>query len=249
MTWKDILKVDNIEFKPDEFYSAYYDPSSGEITLNLSQIPGETEEEIVADLTQIITHEASHKAVDSILDEKVSDYMDELGPLIIKYLEGGRETDLQNILNTLTQALALIGLDEAYAYSTGAFSKKKPQINVAESVANTIMQSMETTFENLVKSIEMMLSLRPDLRRHAKGSEESLNKLYRILYNHVFSSALYMEQPVTEFVSRLNEMNNQDKYEFTSRTAKKVMNVGLPTQLRDVLLEEIKSSRKENMRR
>ena len=94
-----------------------------------------------------------------------------------------------------------------------------------------------------------MLSLRPDLRRHAKGSEESLNKLYRILYNHVFSSALYMEQPVTEFVSRLNEMNNQDKYEFTSRTAKKVMNVGLPTQLRDVLLEEIKSSRKENMRR
>jgi len=249
MHWKNILKVDNIEFKPDEFYSAYYDPNTKEITLNLSQIPGKTEEEIIADLTQIITHEASHKAVDSILDEKVSDYMDKLGPLIIKYLQGGKETDLENLLDTLTQALALIGLDEAYAYSTGAFSKKKPQINVAESVANTIMQGMEGIFEDLVRAVEMMLNDRPDLRRYAQASEESLNKLYRILYNQIFSSAMYMEQPVTEFVSRLNEMNNQDKYEFTSRTAKKVMNVGLPAQIRDVLLEEIKLSRKENMRR
>jgi len=248
MNWKDILKVDNVIFDPKENASAFYDPSTKEITLNLAKFPykGDSEEKIIADLDLIVTHEAAHKAVDSVLEERMESFVNELGQHIVDVLNR-KEGSQTKMIDTGMRMMEMIAVDEAYAYSTGATTQRKPKIAIMESTADSFLGAMNDILGQIAEQIK---SHRQEYGEEiTKNSLKILTAIARDFQDKTLAGSAIIEQSVSEFVSRMNNMSDEEKYEYTTRTAQKIKRVPLSEAIRTKVLDYLDNSSKLNVRR
>ncbi len=108
MSWKEILKVDNVVFEPDNPNTAWYDPQKDEITLNLSSVgsEGEDDEFVIMNLEQIAVHENAHRAVKYVMGDAFKKLLDRLGESVANALNGETEesgSELHDLLDALIQ--------------------------------------------------------------------------------------------------------------------------------------------------
>ena len=249
MNWKDILKVDNVIFDPKQNASAFYDPGTKEITLNLGNFPykeGDSEEKVFADLDLIVTHEAAHKAVDSVLEEKMNSFVSDLGNHIVDTLNR-KEGSTNRLIDTGMRMMEMIAVDEAYAYATGATTQKKPKIAVMESTVDSFLSAVHDILDQIAEQIK---SHRQEYGEElTKNSLKILSAIARDLQEKTLAGSAIIEQSVSEFVSRMNNMSDEEKYEYTTRTAKKIKRVPLSEAIRTKVLDYLDNSSKLNLRR
>lgn len=223
LSWKEILKVDNVVFEPNNPSTAWYDPEKDEITLNLSSVnvDGEDDEFVIMNLEQIAVHENAHRAVKYVLGDAFQKLVDRLGETVVNALNGETEESGGELHDLLDAIIKMLSMDEAYAYATGGTVQRKPQVNIMESVHGALMEPLRLLNESIIE----------DLQRQAEGNPMALfihipriNRLFAIMETHILREAATAEAAVIDFISDMNDFTEEEKSEYVERYMLKIQN-------------------------
>ena len=225
--WKTILKVDEIVFNEDEGL-AWFDPSTDKITLNLSGFKamglGEGDEDkIELILEQIIIHESAHKAVNEAIGKKIAiQLVDAVGQATVDALNGrsGWEADMDKAIADLIEYVAL---DEAYAYSTGATTREgQIQINVMESVHQSIMDSMKQLGNQILNGLQRNLPRNEDGKKFFMNTQNNLNTLLKEIQRRVLNQSAKIEGFTRLFVGEMQGLEPDELIEYVKVVSDKL---------------------------
>ncbi len=225
LNWRDILKVDNVVFDPKRKATAWYDPQKDEITLNLSRlgIEGEDEESIVMNIEQIATHENAHRAVRYVMGDAFKKLVDKIGQAIVDVFNQERETAGTELFELMDSIVKILSMDEAYAYSTGATVRQQPEINIMESVVGTLMDdAIDKIFRGMEKDISEFFKDKSPLALMVQL--QRLKGLYDTIRKHLLTESARAEAAVLDFVSDMNNLTEEEKDKYVQRFMRKVGN-------------------------
>lgn len=225
LSWKEILKVDNVVFEPETEATAWYDPQKDEITLNLSKlgIEGEDEEFIVMNIEQIAIHENAHRAVRYVMGDAFQKLVDKIGQAIVDIFNEERETAGTELFELMDSIVKIISMDEAYAYSTGATVMQQPDINIMESVVGALMDgAIDKIFRGMEKDISEFFKDKSPLALTVQL--QRLKRLYDTIRKHLLTESAKAEGAVLDFVSDMNNLTEEEKDKYVQRFMRKVEN-------------------------
>lgn len=208
-------------FNPKKDAAAWYDPDTDEITLNLSKVGIDSDEDefLVVNLAGIITHEYAHKAVKHTLDKSTTYYFDKLGSAVANIINGkeGSEEELHRIVDGMVK---MISMDEAYAYSTGATIQRQPKVNVVESVSAALLDPMENMYMHFKGQMDKLPN--PDMRRN---ETKRLRAFFMAMERHIKTEALTAEAAILDFISDMSKLTSEEKDKYVQRYVRKVQNI------------------------
>jgi hypothetical protein len=224
LNWKEILKIDNVVFEPKNPNTAWYDPRKDEITLNLSSVgsEGEDDEFVIMNLEQIAVHENAHRAVKYVMGDAFQKLLDRLGESVANALNGETEESGSELHDLLDAIIKMLSMDEAYAYSTGGTVQRKPQVNLMESVHGALLEPLALLHQAIME----------DVQQQARGNPMALfmhipriNKLFAIIEAHILKEAATAEAAVIDFISDMNNFTEEEKNEYVERYMRKIQNM------------------------
>tara|TARA_R100000005_G_C4995975_1_gene202849 strand:- start:626 stop:1933 length:1308 start_codon:yes stop_codon:yes gene_type:complete len=211
-SWRDILKVDEVVFEPEEVSTGWFSPSSGKVTLNLAGNADKLESEIIEDVIETIIHEYSHKAVSSELTPLLDKHLTNAFDALNTYLEdspsniiNNKESIRTNLLRSIKEPLVKIGkidaYDETYAYITSVFSSKEMNLRIIESTEN----SMTRILNNLMKYAMSILDEGEVDKEIRDGVEKDLENLKSEVLKEVENYAINLTVYAQDFYGKMEE--------------------------------------------
>lgn len=224
LNWKEILKVDNLVFEPDNRNTAWYDPRKDEITLNLSSVgsEGEDDEFVIMNLEQISVHENAHRAVKYVLGDAFQKLLDKLGESVANALNGENEDSGSKLHDLLDAIIKMLSMDEAYAYSTGGTVQRKPQVNLIESVHGALLEPLSLLHQEIIEDVQQQAGRNKlALLMHIP----KINKLFGIMEAHILREAAIAEASVIDFISDMGDFTEEEKNEYVERYMRKIQNM------------------------
>jgi len=212
-SWRDILKVDEIVFKPEEDAKGWFFPSSGKVTLNLAGYADKLESEIIEDIIEVIIHEYSHKAANSevkpLLDkhltnafEALKDYL-ENSPI---FINNNEESVRTNLLRSIKEPLVKIGkidaYDETYAYITSVFSSKEMELNIIGSIEDSMKRILNYIMEFSMSVLDEEGDFSKEFKDEVKRDLEILEfEVLKEVENYAINLTAYAE----DFYGKMEE--------------------------------------------
>tara|TARA_R110002012_G_scaffold302132_3_gene502876 strand:+ start:727 stop:1395 length:669 start_codon:yes stop_codon:yes gene_type:complete len=156
MSWKDILKVDEFFFLPEQRYEkGAYNPDTDKVQVNLSGFNLGDEDKIIEELVSTITHEYSHKAVHPQILPLYEKLEDEMSRGLIHYFFDfvEKKEELKTLTVPALKIAKLIAYEEAFTYSTAMRHQKRPNVNVIGSAMNYTLTLIDKLIDSLLDAI------------------------------------------------------------------------------------------------
>jgi len=204
VSWKDILKVDEFFFLPDQPKDkGAYNPHTDKVQVNLSGFNLGDEDKIIEELVSTITHEYSHKAVHPEVKQLYEQLEKEMIKAIIQYTNDFADDKEQ--LKTLTvpamKIAKLIAYEEAFTYSTAMRHQKTPSVNV-------IGSAMSYTLRIIEKILDVLLDMVPD------ALEEDIKAMKSNIMGDIEGTIMKplndIEMEVRRFISKGNKLTRKE---------------------------------------
>jgi len=204
VSWKDILKVDEFFFLPDQPKDkGAYNPDTDKVQVNLSGFNLGDEDKIIEELVSTITHEYSHKAVHPEVKQLHEQLEKEMAKAIIQYTNDFADDKEQ--LKTLTvpamKIAKLIAYEEAFTYSTAMRHQKTPNVNV-------IGSAMSYTLRIIEKILDVLLDMVPD------ALEEDIKAMKSNIMGDIEGTIMKplndIEMQVRRFISKGNKLTRKE---------------------------------------
>ena len=208
MSWKDILKVDEFFFLPDQPKDkGAYNPDTDKVQLNLSGFNLGDEDKIIEELVSTITHEYSHKAAHPEVKELHKQLEEEMSKAIIRYANdfANNEEQIKTLTVPALKIAKLIAYEEAFTYSTAMRHQKTPKVNVIGSAMNYTLTIIE-------KILDILLDMLPD------SLEEDIKAMKSNIMGNIEGTLMKplndIEMEVRRFISKGNKLTREEHMKY-----------------------------------
>jgi len=244
-SWRDILKVDEFVFRPEDKAAGWY--QGGKVTVNLAGNADKLESEIVEDVIETIIHEYSHKATSSEIKPLVEKHISKAFDLLNEYIENSpsivinnKDRIRTNLLRSIKEPLVKIGkidaYDETYAYITSAFSSREMNLKIIESTE----EYMKNVLNGFMKYAMTILDEAEVDKEVKDGVKKDLENLKSDVLKEVENYAVNLTVYGRDFYMKINEDPYQPNRGYTG--GKYIRD------LRKKSLEELKAKQLERLK-
>ena len=217
MSWKDILKVDEFFFLPEQRYEkGAYNPETDKVQVNLAGLNLDNEDKIVEELVSTITHEYSHKAVHPEVKPLHDKLKNEMSKGIVNYFFDfvEKKEELKTLTVPAIKIAKLIAYEEAFTYSTAMRHQKTPNVNVIGSAMEYTLTTIKNILDNLLKAFSEEKGLQYLPNETVEEFEEMIPLIMGNIEGTLMKPLNDIEMEVRRFISKGNKLTRKEHMDY-----------------------------------
>jgi len=211
LSWKDILKVDEFFFLPEQPKDkGAYSPETDKVQVNLAGFNLGNEDKIIEELVSTITHEYSHKAAHPEVKPLHDKLKNEMSRGIVNYFFDfvEKKEELKTLTVPAIKIAKLIAYEEAFTYSTAMRHQKKPNVNVIGSAMEYTLETIKRLFDNLLKAFE------EEGNEIVEEFEEMISSIMGNIEGTIMKPLNDIEMEVRRFISKGNKLTRKEHMDY-----------------------------------
>lgn len=236
MNWWRVLKIDEFIRDPKHRGQAFFNPQSGNVTMNLAhphwkEVAERGEDAFIDAIEEMITHEYAHKATSPEIQEKTQEAAQNMRVAFVEYILRGDDSQLAPFIQETTKFANFIAIDEAYAYLTahvGSKSRREKGPRITTSAFMTGDQIVGQLHNTVMKiGSEMMRTIQRVMGQeegddYAEMVQERYRYLYEVFINEMAKVSSRISAKFISFVRKLNNLSDEEVAQLKARAKEEV---------------------------